>query len=220
MNKEEVYKQLQGVLLDSNKPSEELKLILLKEEIKSLYPFSLITVLLSVPQNPEYHPEGSVWNHVMMVVDEAAKRRHLSDDKASFMWAALLHDLGKATTTRKRKGRLTSYDHDKVGESLVLDFFNSFQDINEDFKYRVSKLTRWHMQALFVIKQLPFADIEKMIREVDIQELALLTLSDRLGRGGISKQEAQKTYQEIDEFLRKVSKVSGVKYEKLTYIDS
>ncbi len=38
------------------------------------------------------------------------------------MWGALLHDLGKAPTTKIRKGKITSYDHDKVGAELVRNF--------------------------------------------------------------------------------------------------
>jgi tRNA nucleotidyltransferase (CCA-adding enzyme) len=31
--------------------------------------------LIGVEQNPEYHPEGDVWTHTLMVMDEAAKLR-------------------------------------------------------------------------------------------------------------------------------------------------
>jgi putative nucleotidyltransferase with HDIG domain len=49
----------------------------------------------------------------LLVVDEAAKRKAYSTDQRVFMWAALLHDIGKPASTRLRKGRITAYNHDK-----------------------------------------------------------------------------------------------------------
>lgn len=39
----------------------------------------------------------------------------------------------------------------------------------------------------FVNKNLPFKDIESMVKEVSIKEIALISLCDRLGRGGMSE---------------------------------
>lgn len=41
-----------------------------------------------------------------MVVDEAAKRRNLSKEKDVLMWSALLHDIGKKPTTKKKKKQM------------------------------------------------------------------------------------------------------------------
>jgi HD superfamily phosphodiesterase len=51
--------------------------------------------LKRVEQQPDHHPEGNVWEHILLVVDLAAEGRHLSEDPRVFMWSALLHDLGK-----------------------------------------------------------------------------------------------------------------------------
>ena len=77
-----------------------------------IYPLNLLKKLKNVEQSKKYHPEGNVWNHTMMVVDEAAKVKDQSSHSKAFMWAALLHDIGKPDTTKVRKGRITSYDHD------------------------------------------------------------------------------------------------------------
>lgn len=55
----------------------------------------------------------------MQVIDAAAHNRIKSREPVVFMWAALLHDLGKAPTTRLRKGRITAYDHDRVGAEMA-----------------------------------------------------------------------------------------------------
>lgn len=168
-------------------------------------PFPMLGVLAKIPQPPQHHPEGSVWNHTMLVLDNAGERKHLSQNPRAFMWAALLHDLGKASSTRMRKGRITSYDHDKLGEKLAEKFLKEFTT-DEEFIRRVGKLVRWHMQILFVVKGLPFADIKKMSAEVSIQEVALLGLCDRLGRGNMTRDKKLDVEKSIVRFLEECDK--------------
>ena len=149
------------------------------------YPYTLLGDLMKVPQSPKHHPEGSVWNHTLLVLDNAGERKHLSQNPKVLMWSALLHDLGKASATKITKGRITSYDHDKLGERLSAKFLKEFTS-DDEFINQVSKMVRWHMQILFVTKGLPFADIRRMASEVSIDEVALLGLCDRLGRGNMT----------------------------------
>ena len=137
--------------------------------------------LKDTPQSPVHHPEGNVWNHTMLVVDEAAKRRAESRCPAALMWAALLHDIGKPDTTRVRRGKITSYDHDKVGAELARRFLSGFS-MEPAMIDRVCALVRFHMQVLFAAKGLPFGDAAGMKAHADIQEVALLGLCDRMGR--------------------------------------
>ena len=85
-------------------------------------------------QSPLHHPEGNVWNHTLLVLDEAAKVRRISRDPKVFMWAALLHDIGKPETTRIRKGKITAYDHDKAGAELSKEFLRQFSDDAEFYQ--------------------------------------------------------------------------------------
>lgn len=145
------------------------------------YPLNLLSKLKYVEQSPKYHPEGNVWNHTMLVVDEAAKVREQSHDSKVFMWAALLHDIGKPETTRFRKGRITSYDHDKVGAKTCKTFLQYYTKDNE-FITRVSIMVRYHMHMLYVLKDLPFGNPSQMTKDTDIHDLALLCRCDRMGR--------------------------------------
>ncbi len=137
-------------------------------------------------------------------LDNGAKERDKSENKRIFMWACLLHDIGKGTTTKIRKGRITSYNHDKEGERLSIKFLKCFTG-DEEFVKEVSKLVRWHMQPLFVNKNLPFKDIESMVKEVSIKEIALISLCDRLGRGGMSEGKKEEEIKAIDLFIEKCS---------------
>lgn len=201
-NIKRIFKEFDKHLILDKKPSDYFNKIIRSPEISDMYPFSLLNELVYTPQSPEHHPEGSVWNHTMMVVDHAAERKSKSEHPRILMWAALLHDLGKPPTTKLKKGRYTSYDHDKVGEELSIGFLKECTS-DEDFIYKVSKLIRWHMQTLFVVKNLPFADIETMLKETSIDEVALLSLCDRLGRGGMTKEKIEQEKENVRMFLEK-----------------
>lgn len=195
----ELYLSIENSLMNDEKPSENIN-YLANKEIFKVKPFSMILELKNVEQSPIYHPEGNVWNHVMLVIDEAAKLRHRSKDKKAFMWAALLHDIGKPPTTKVRKGRITSYDHDKEGEKMAIEFLSYFSE-DEEFKNKVSKLVRYHMHILYVLKNLPFKDIEGMKKNVDLEELALLGLSDRLGRLGENREEEKENIEKFKKIV-------------------
>lgn len=195
---EEFFNELRNHLLQDEIPSYYFNRILNSEEFKA-YPFNLLYELKHTKQSAKYHPEGSAWNHTTMVTDQAAKVKEKSNNTEAFMWGALLHDIGKPSTTKVNKGRVTSYDHDKVGANLAKDFLKEF--INDtNLINNVSALVRWHMQILFVVNNMPFANIKDMTCETDINEIALLGLCDRLGRTGADRLIEEKN---ISIFLEK-----------------
>ena len=212
MNDKEIFLNIDKHLLDDDKPSSYLEESL-RNYILDEYPFSMIKDLQEVPQNPKFHPEGNVFIHTMMVVDEGAKVREKSIDKRSFMWALLLHDIGKKPTTKVRKGKLTSYDHDIVGSEMTRKFLTYF-DEEEDFIVKVTSLVRWHMQSLFVTKNLKFQNISSMLNEVNVNEISLVSLSDRLGRGNLDYKEVEDTIIEVNKFKRKISDFNKDKKNK------
>lgn len=165
------------------------------------YPFVLLIDLKGANQSPKHHPEGNVWNHTMLVLDQAAIVKNKSKNPNVFMWAALLHDIGKPGTTKVKKGRITSYDHERLGAELTRKFLSEFS-FNQDTISSITALVRWHMQILFVVNDLPFADIKSMKEEVDINEVALLGWCDRMGRGIADSKKEEKN---IKIFLNKCS---------------
>jgi len=197
-----MYGEFEMHLMEDEKPSIYFNKIINNESIFTEYPFTLLSSLVEIPQSAEHHPEGNVWIHTMMVVDNAAKVKALSENPRAFMWGALLHDLGKAPTTKIRKGKITSYDHDTVGAELCRKFLETFTD-DQEFIKRVTALVRWHMQTLFVMKNLPFGDVKSMSQEISIKEIALLSQCDRLGRGELSKGKIKEEKENIKAFIRK-----------------
>ncbi len=197
-----IFDAFEQHLTEDEKPSLFLKAIEEDGLFNSDFPFSLLGALKQTEQNPTHHPEGNVWNHTLLVVDNAALVREQSEDKTVFMWSALLHDIGKPSTTMLRKGKLTSYDHDKAGERLSKEFLRAFTQ-DESFVIKVSKMVRWHMQVLMVVKNLPFANIRAMVRDVPLHEIALLAMCDRLGRGEITQEMFDAEKGHMKHFLEK-----------------
>ncbi len=197
--KQELFSEIEKHLLKDPKPSIFLKSLLQSALFKQEVPFTLLSRLTEIDQSPLHHPEGSVWNHTLMVVDQAASKREQSKNPRIFLWSALLHDTGKATTTKVRKGKITSYDHDTAGEELSREFLSAFSE-DEEFINQVCLMVRWHMQILYVELFPKKAKIEQMKSQVSIDELGLLILSDRLGRGG--EINIQKETDEIEQFVK------------------
>lgn len=180
MNSKELYNDINHHLLNDKKPSVYLNSIYNNSLLKA-HPFNMLYNLKKAEQSPVHHPEGNVWNHTVMVVDQAAKIKDKSKNPSVFMWAALLHDIGKPSTSKIRKGKITSYNHDSVGSTLAREFLSFFTD-DQEFINEVVQLVRYHMQILFVVKNMPFADIDDMKKNTDIYEIALLGFCDRMGR--------------------------------------
>lgn len=199
-----IFKNIEKHLLQDEKPSEYLNK-LSEEGLLKEYPFNLLENLKETEQNLTHHPEGNVWNHTMMVLDRAAKNKEFSEDSKAFMWAALLHDIGKGTTTKIRRGKITSYNHDKEGEFLSMKFLEEFIN-DKEFIKEIAALVRWHMQPLFVSKKMSFADVDSMKEECSPEEIALLSKCDRLGRGDMTQDKIEKEEESIEKFLDVIKK--------------
>lgn len=193
MKLEELFEEMDAHLQKDDRPSEYLEQAG-ESELFLHFPLEMLHRMKKTKQSPKYHPEGNVWIHTLMVVDEAAKRRNQSVNPRVFMWAALLHDIGKPDTTRLKHGKITSYNHDREGERLAREFLEIFSD-DEAFIREVCGLVRYHMQILFVAKKTAFAELEEMKKRVDIREAALFGLCDRLGRDGVDEEKERESVQ-------------------------
>ncbi|QHI71222.1 HDIG domain-containing metalloprotein [Aminipila terrae] len=195
----ELFAAIDKHILQDTHPSAYLNEVSDLPEFKN-YPFNMLLDLKTTEQEPAHHPEGNAWNHTMLVLEEAALRKTQSTNPKVFMWSALLHDIGKPAATMLRHGRLTAYDHDKIGEKLSKKFLLAV-DAPETFTEQVSSLVRYHMHILYVVKDMPFGDIHGLRNHTDLKDIALLGLCDRLGRTGsyLKKEE-----ENIDLFFKKL----------------
>jgi tRNA nucleotidyltransferase (CCA-adding enzyme) len=146
---ERIFGEIEKLLRQARQPSRGLKLLrewgLLAQVAPELEP------LADTPQDPQWHPEGDVWTHTLLAVDQAAPLVHELDRPRALtvMLATLCHDLGKATTTRFEDGRLRSRGHEEAGlppTTSLLDRWNVHSLIGYDVRSQVLGLVSNHLK--------------------------------------------------------------------------
>jgi poly(A) polymerase len=111
-----------------------------------------IVKLKGVEQPPQYHPEGDVWIHTLMLLD------HLpAGSSPTLAWGMLLHDVGKPATftppdPAKPGDRIRFNGHVEVGVAIARIILNRFRFSNEECD-QILALIQHHMQ---------FGDVMKM----------------------------------------------------------
>jgi putative nucleotidyltransferase with HDIG domain len=108
---------------------------------------SEIDRLHGVEQPPEYHPEGDVWIHTMMLLEQLP-----AGVSPTLAWGALLHDVGKPATFQRGPGRIRFNGHVEVGVRIAEDILRRLRFSNEEAEQIVSLIEN-HMR---------FGDVEKM----------------------------------------------------------
>ncbi len=103
-----------------------------------------VAALRGVPQPPEYHPEGDVWTHTLMMLD-----RMPADRDARLAYGVLLHDVGKVQTTCIKKDKagnhvVRSPNHVAVGAAIAHDILIRLKQ-PATLRDAVEALVRRHM---------------------------------------------------------------------------
>ena len=187
---ERIWGEFEKLLLQAQLPSVGLRLALEVGVVHRLFPE--IEALVGCEQEPEWHPEGDVWVHTLLVVDEAPTRIDDLDRprQTVVMLAALCHDLGKPPTTAFLDGRIRSIDHEQAGvapATAVLDRLNVNSIDGYDVRHQVLGIVAHHLKpGMFRQAPTPVSDgaFRRLAQKVDLELLARVAKSDCLGRGG------------------------------------
>jgi tRNA nucleotidyltransferase (CCA-adding enzyme) len=187
---ERIWGEMEKLLLLAARPSIGFALGLDLLVIDRLFPE--IKALVGCEQEPEWHPEGDVWIHTLMVIDQA--RTRIDDlDRArqtTVMLGAVCHDLGKPLTTAFLDGRIRSIDHEQEGvapASAVLDRLNIHTIDGFDVRRHVLGIVAHHLKpGMFRQSPTPVSDgaFRRLAQKVDLELLARVAKSDCLGRTG------------------------------------
>ncbi|WP_409409697.1 CCA tRNA nucleotidyltransferase [Acidithiobacillus ferriphilus] len=106
--------------------------------------FPELRALQAVPQRPDAHPEGDAWIHTGRVLAAAGQLR-CGDKKRDIilMLGALLHDLGKASTTRRDpQGCWRACGHEEA--RVAAETFLSYYFPGKHLSHQVLPILRWH----------------------------------------------------------------------------
>jgi len=187
---ERVWGEIEKLLLLPDRPAMGLALALELGVIDRLFPE--LKALVGCPQEPEWHPEGDVWVHTLLVVDQARGRLEGLErpQQLAVMLGALCHDLGKPPTTAFLDGRIRSMDHEQAGvapTSAFLDRLNVHTINGYDVATQVKGIVAHHLKphAFFKSPQ-PASDgaFRRLAEKVDLELLARVAISDCHGRTG------------------------------------
>ncbi|MDQ3804737.1 MAG: HD domain-containing protein [Acidobacteriota bacterium] len=185
---ERVWGELEKILLVARRPSIGFQWLDRLGVIEKLFPE--LHALKGVAQEPEWHPEGEVFQHTLLVCDRA---RELIDDldyarRVAVMLAALCHDLGKPSTTAFVEGRIRSRGHEEAGVApthAFLDRLKIFTLDGYDVRAQVVALVRDHLKPgeFYRLRdEISDGAFRRLARRCELELLYRVARADSLGR--------------------------------------
>ena len=192
--KERVYEEFKKLFLKSSKPSIGFEVL---RELGVLKYFPELEALINCIQEPEYHPEGDVWIHTMMSLDEMArilKEEEIEDEyrKLYLFYGILCHDLGKPFCTQEINGKITSFKHESLGIEPTISFLSKLTNEKKLIEI-VCSLVKNHLTPFqLYLAESSLKAIKRLSLKVNIEDLCLVCLSDCLGRTILNKEKCPK----------------------------
>lgn len=137
---ERVAQEIEKGLKGPN-PGDYVKLLHETGLLAEIFPhYRDIDLLL---QNPTFHPEGSVLNHIV----ECLNRAYMAGvTNPTHLWAIFMHDIGKRCTAKIKQGTsfYSFYGHDVEGIEIAKNISNELHLSNE-IKHACMKACELHM---------------------------------------------------------------------------
>ena len=186
---ERIWGEIEKLLLQASRPSVGLALALDIGVVDALLPE--LRPLVGCLQEPEWHPEGDVWVHTLLVIDEA--RAGIDDltraEQVAIMLGAACHDLGKPPTTAVIDGRIRSLGHEEAGvpvATALLDRLNVHAIDGVDVRREILGIVAHHLKpgAWFKAGDVGDGAFRRLAQKVNLELLARVARADCMGRGG------------------------------------
>lgn len=210
---ERICAELDKLFLLSSTPSHSIRWLQDIDRLRECMPE--VYALRGIPQNPQYHPEGDVFEHTLCAVDYAAQQGYESDQqRLQTLWAVLCHDMGKVNTTRMHEGRLISWRHEETGVPITKAFMQRFMQDRHRIA-RTCTLVRFHMQPCQFVKNKAGLGAYRRLAgdlaraQLNMYDLSLVVRADSMGRAQASSLAC------VEEFLKRTAQ-AGVTRIPLT----
>lgn len=181
--RERIMEELKKALLKAERPSVFFEVLRQMEQLSEWFPE--LEALIGVPQPTRHHGEGDVWNHTMMVLDEAAKLRQRAENPLGLMLAALTHDFGKAVCTQVQGDEIHAYGHEAEGLPLIEAFLNRLTGEHRLREY-VCNLAEYHMKPFAMAAAGASVKATNKLFDQSADPVALICLAMADNRGKIS----------------------------------
>lgn len=203
VSRERIEMEFVKLFLKSRRPSLGLRWLDTVQRLTEILPE--INILHGVQQQPQWHPEGDVFEHTMQAVDAAAALTYeCEEQKLVTIYAALVHDCGKAITTKYLDGRWRSFGHEIEGVDLAQKLMQRICLCKRSIE-TVCRLVRYHMAPGVLVrdggspasfKRLAF----NLAPVASIRLLAQLGFADKRGRNGAGHEPLCSRLEDIEEF--------------------
>ncbi|TLP41114.1 CCA tRNA nucleotidyltransferase [Arcobacter arenosus] len=192
--KERVYEEFKKLFLKSPKPSIGFEVL---KEFGLLKYFPELKNLVDCIQDKEYHPEGDVWVHTLMTIDELSmiiKEQDIKDEyrKLYLFYGILCHDFGKPFCTKEINGRITSHKHESLGIEPTVSFLSRLTD-EKKFIDKVIPLVKNHLAPFQLYKaESSINAVKRLSLKCNIEDLCMVCLADCKGRTIPDKEKCDK----------------------------
>ncbi len=160
-----------------------------------------------VEQPPQYHPEGDVWVHTLMLLDQLDDNQRAAgsaEASATLAWGMLLHDVGKPATftppdPAKPGDRIRFNGHVDVGVAISREILNRLRFSNEECE-QILALVKHHMQFGDVM-QMKQSTLKRFLRLPKFEEHLALHRADCMSSHGMMGMYAfaKQHYEELGE---------------------
>ncbi len=135
-----------------------------------------VTSLKGTAQSPDYHPEGDVFTHTLLLLS------HLESAPETLAYGCLLHDIAKPVCIRREESRITFYGHTERGAVMAEEILKRLKRSRAVWE-RVTYLVRNHLR-LVQAPQMRLSTLKRFLREDGIDELLELARIDALSSSG------------------------------------
>jgi tRNA nucleotidyltransferase (CCA-adding enzyme) len=187
---ERVWGELEKLLLQAERPSIGFELARELSVVHRLWPE--IAALIGCEQEPEWHPEGDVWVHTLLVIDGARIRISglARAEQVIVMLGAVCHDFGKPATTAFVDGRIRSIGHEEAGvgpATAFLDRLNIHSLDGVDVRKEVLGIVAHHLKPGMwhkVREEVGDGAFRRLAQKVNLELLAIVAKADCTGRTG------------------------------------
>ena len=209
VSRERIEGEFEKLFLKSKEPSLGIRWLYQTNRLGEIIPVLANTV--DIKQRNDYHPEGNVFEHLMQSLDAAAQVSYSSKQMRLIqLYAALFHDLGKVTTSKKVDGIWQCIGHAEAGVAPTRDALKRLTG-KKSLQVAVEKLVRYHMRPSMLIASNAGASAYKRLADllhpnVTIQMLADLFLADRRGRNPVGNRPFTKNIPDVDLFIKRAKK--------------
>jgi poly(A) polymerase len=141
-----------------------------------------VAALKGVEQSPDYHPEGDVFTHTLLMLEHLGATRLGFRPSETLAYGALLHDIAKPVCYRKQDGKITFYSHTETGARMAVEILKRLKRSRGVWE-RVAFLVKNHLRHTQA-RRMRLSTLKRFLREEGIEELLELARIDALAANG------------------------------------